>query len=365
MIRSTVCLNMIVKNEAKVIARCLESVKPIVDSWVVVDTGSTDGTQDIVRSVMKGVPGELYERPWKDFAHNRNEAIGLARGRSDYLFVIDADDLIDVLPGFMMPRLTEESYFVRVEYADHVYSRLHVFRSDLDFRYVGVLHEVLVSDVKRSYGKIDGLIYRCAGGGARSVDHDKYRKDAATLEEAISTDPSSARNVFYLAQSWRDCGELAKALETYERRVAMGGWEEEVFCSLHEIATIASRLDHGDDTVTAAFLRAYEYRPTRAEPLCCLAAYLRKRGRTAAAYLFARAAVEMPQPGDVLFVDASVYAWRALDEYAIAAYWIDRHKEAIQVNKRLLAGSALPERERSRVQKNLDFSLAKIATLSP
>src|ERR1700733_11066955 len=108
--RPTICLNMIVKNEAKVIARCLESVKPILSSWVIVDTGSTDGTQAIIRSVMKDIPGELHERPWKDVGHNRTEAIELARGKGDYLFVIDADDVLAIGPRFVMPKLTKDAY---------------------------------------------------------------------------------------------------------------------------------------------------------------------------------------------------------------------------------------------------------------
>ena len=64
--RPTICLNMIVKNEAHVIRRCLDSVRPIVDSWVIVDTGSSDGTQEIVRNWFADIPGELHERPWRD-----------------------------------------------------------------------------------------------------------------------------------------------------------------------------------------------------------------------------------------------------------------------------------------------------------
>jgi hypothetical protein len=75
---------MIVKNEAHVLARCLDSVKPFVTAWVIVDTGSTDATQDLVRSCMRGIPGELHERPWKDFGHNRTEAIVLARGKAEH-----------------------------------------------------------------------------------------------------------------------------------------------------------------------------------------------------------------------------------------------------------------------------------------
>ncbi|EHP44847.1 family 2 glycosyl transferase, partial [Cupriavidus basilensis OR16] len=94
-----ICLNMIVKNEAPVIARCLASVKPWIDRWVIVDTGSTDGTQALVREVMGKLPGTLHERPWIDFAHNRNEALALARACSegharadDYVLFIDADE---------------------------------------------------------------------------------------------------------------------------------------------------------------------------------------------------------------------------------------------------------------------------------
>src|SRR3954469_3762561 len=113
--RASVCLNMIVKNESKVIARCLKAARPLVDHWVIVDTGSTDGTQDLVRALLKDVPGELHERPWQDFAHNRAEALELARGKADYLLVVDADDSLAPAPGFKMPRLELDCYALRVE----------------------------------------------------------------------------------------------------------------------------------------------------------------------------------------------------------------------------------------------------------
>ena len=64
----TICLTMIVKNESQVIRRCIDSVKDYISYWVIVDTGSTDGTQDLIKEIMTeyNIPGELHERPWVD-----------------------------------------------------------------------------------------------------------------------------------------------------------------------------------------------------------------------------------------------------------------------------------------------------------
>jgi glycosyltransferase involved in cell wall biosynthesis len=82
-----ICLNMIVRNEAHVVTGLLDSVAPYISSWVVVDTGSDDGTQELIRAHMGrlGIPGELHERSWRDFGHNRTEALALAQGHGDYI----------------------------------------------------------------------------------------------------------------------------------------------------------------------------------------------------------------------------------------------------------------------------------------
>lgn len=110
--KETICLNMIVKNESHVIRRCLDSVKNLIDYWVIVDTGSTDGTQEIIRDHLKEVPGQLFERPWKDFGYNRTEALELAKDQGDYLLFMDADDWLEFDSDFELPPLTEDIYSV-------------------------------------------------------------------------------------------------------------------------------------------------------------------------------------------------------------------------------------------------------------
>jgi len=93
---------MIVRNEAHIVAELLDSGAPYISSWVIVDTGSNDGTQDLIRNHLTrlGIPGELHERPWRNFGHNRTEALALAQGKGDYIWVIDADDTVVGTPDF-------------------------------------------------------------------------------------------------------------------------------------------------------------------------------------------------------------------------------------------------------------------------
>ncbi len=146
----TVCLNMIVKDEASVIERCLASVKPFVTHWVIVDTGSTDGTQDIIRRFMADVPGTLHERPWRNFGHNRNEALELARGEADYLLMMDADNSFHAPAGWHWPALGAPGYYVQMDLSGTRYQQCLLISTALPWRWEGVLHEYLTAGAAKS-----------------------------------------------------------------------------------------------------------------------------------------------------------------------------------------------------------------------
>jgi hypothetical protein len=359
--RAKICLNMIVKNESKVIARCLASTRPFIDTWVIVDTGSTDGTQDIIRSCLPDLPGELYERPWRNFGANRTEALQFARDRADYTLIIDADEVLSAAPGFEPAQLELDAYQLRTELGELAYYRTQLVRSSLPWRYEAVLHEYLECDQPFTQGKLEGLVNRPSTDGARSADPQKYLKDAALLEEALKHEPKNTRYVFYLAQSYRDAGFAEAALKHYKRRVALGGWAEEVWYSMYQVARLSEVTEGPEQDVLAAYLGAYEFRPSRAEPLSSLARYFRLKSKFALSHLFARQAIALPLPDDLLFVDASVYAWRARDECSIAAYYLGKHEEALELTAALLADRRLPESERARVSANREFSVKAVA----
>ena len=108
----TICAALIVKNESKVIKRCLDSIKPFIDYWVVCDTGSTDDTKEIISSELSEIPGDLHDVPWVNFGHNRTKLIELCKGKADYLLLIDADEILLVHDKSFKDNLILDSYLI-------------------------------------------------------------------------------------------------------------------------------------------------------------------------------------------------------------------------------------------------------------
>mgnify|MGYP001259491730 CR=1 FL=1 len=358
--RPSICLNMIVKNEAHVIERCLASARPLIDAWCIVDTGSTDGTQDKIRALMAGAPGTLHERPWKNFGHNRSEALQLARAEgSDYLLFIDADEWFDAPAGFAWPVLSADAYELVRHYGDMHYHRTALVATRLPWHWEGVLHEYLDCNQPHHLDNLDVPHIIQHHDGARAHDPDTYLKDIAVLQAALAEDPANARNTFYLAQSLRDAGRLDEARTVYLRRAGMGGWDEEAWHALYQAAVLLDRLHGPPAEVQAAYLAAFEARPTRAEPLVELARWHRERQQYAQASLYAQWASGMPQPADRLFVEVAAYQWRALDELAVSGFYV-RSPELMAAGLAAMRSlvpqiDALPAEVRDRVRANAGF----------
>jgi len=359
----TICLSMIVKNEADVIVRCLKSVMPVIDTWCIVDTGSTDGTQDLIKATFLDLkPGYLIERPWVDFAHNRSEALALARPMADYSFIIDADD---ILAEWAQVPLTADSYSVLFRYQGITYPRVQLVSNKLPWRYRGVLHEFLeCSDA----GPGDGVpwVIQVGSGGARGKDPETYRKDALILEKAFSEEKESflkARYGFYLAQSWRDCGEKHHALVSYEWRAAQGLWSEEVYVSLLNAGRIAEEIK--PDEALGFYQQAIRVNMSRAEAYHGAARLCRTRKQFADGLLYAQEGVRHTSlpPGNGLFVEPWIYEWALIDELAINAYWAGHYRLSLDASELILAEGKCPHVD--RVKTNAAFARRALIVAKP
>lgn len=359
-----VILSMIVKNEAHVIERCLASVRPMITHWSIVDTGSTDGTQDLIRKALADLPGELHERPWKNFGHNRSEALELARAQigdvdQDYFFMIDADETLKLADGWQRPELTDLCYRLKVEFGPMWYGRNCLVAARKPWRYIGVLHEYIHCGEKVPLTHFEGAHVFVRPDGARSQQPKrvKYLNDAAVLEQGLLDEPTNERYMFYLGQCYRDAGEFEKARDAFARRVAMrSGWPEETWFAQYQVAKMSLQLDLDPALVHSDFLLAHEMRPHRAEPLHDLACYFRARKSYAVALLYAEAAARLPYPdGETIFVRRDYYDWMCRDELALLCYY-NRPQRArgLALMRELLADERVPAKVRKRIQENVD-----------
>ena len=361
-----ICLNMVVRNAAHMrgdghlLRDTLDSVAPYISSWVIVDAGSTDGTQDLIANHMAslGIPGELYERPWRNFGDNRSEALRLAKGHGDYIWVVDADDMLVGTPDFT--QLGADAYTLRYRQGDTTVWRTRLFRGGLPWRYEGVVYEAPVCDVPYVAVRLEGE-YRIEGRrpGTGGQDPQKVVREADPLLAAVLRDPEDLYSVVLLAQHYFDQGDFANARKWFARRLEMGalGPTEEVFIAMYRLAQAMARLGEPWPDVQDAYLRAWAFRQTRAEPLYAIAFHYQVQRQFQLGYLFAQRAAEIPLPDDDLTVDASVYAWSAVDVQAICASWIGKHAEAFTLCRRMLASPDTLDVVRQRITVNRDFSV--------
>jgi glycosyltransferase involved in cell wall biosynthesis len=352
MSKKTICLAMIVKDESKVIERCLKTVKDVISYWVICDTGSSDGTQDIIKNFFKkhNVPGKLYEDKWINFGFNRTLSMQRAKSKADYTLVIDADEVFKYEEGFKMPDLKYDKYFIKTHYGSTIYDRTQLVSNRFKWRYVGVLHEYLDTKGVKTTGRIKGMYDVPTPDGNRSNDKLKYQKDAQLLEKALLDEPDNQRSVFYLAQSYRDYKNYDKAIENYQKRATMGGWGEELYYSLLEIGI--QKINRGDKfgDFVGDLMRAYNTRPSRLEALYHLIAYCRKNNIPSVGYAMAIHAKDKVEPQDLLFVNKSIHEYKFLDELALCAFFSGHYQEGIDIANKILKDGKYPKTEEKRYQ---------------
>ncbi|MBZ9905719.1 hypothetical protein LB557_06880 [Mesorhizobium sp. BR115XR7A] len=364
------CLNMIVKNEMANLQRCFAAVVDHIDCWVIGDTGSTDGTQDFIKSYFaaRNLPGELHEFPFLNFEQARNAALDHAYASAlayDYLLFDDADmELVVENVGFREQLVSPGYRLLQRSDSGLTYWNTRLVRRDAGARYHGVTHEYL--DVPDGVLELRSAWYKDHASGSNRVD--KFERDARLLLEALDRDPENQRYWFYLAQSYRDAGRTAEAAVAYAKRAAMGGWDEEAWNARLQGARCLRKLGDEPGFVEQA-LAAFNQRPQRAEPLYDLARFYRDKGMNDASVLFSEAGLAIKRPEqDILFLEDYVYTTGLLEEFAIAAnYSRDpvRKDRGFAVCNWLALSRTIGDGPRELAWSNLFFYVQPAKTMMP
>lgn len=301
--QKTICLGMIVKNEAHIILNTLHHLSSYIpfNYWVINDNGSTDGTQDIIRNFFKekNIPGELDETPWRDFAYNRTVVFERAYKKTDYIFVWDADD--EIKGNFVFPNNDEltydQYYFTYGNEAGLRYCRLQLFNNHLRWEYKGVLHEYPACKeskeicVKNKTKEVNGNYFFVSGRtGNRSKDPNKYLNDAIILEKAFKEayekgDDLYNRYAYYTAQSYNNCSMHEKSIEYYKKVLSLNNWNQEKYNSCLEIYEQYKNLGKEEDGIPY-LIESYKYDNTRVECIYRLVKYYCIKGMNKVAFMF-------------------------------------------------------------------------------
>lgn len=346
----TVALVMIVRNEAERIEACLASAKPYIDTWTIVDTGSTDNTRHLVKAQMQGIKGQLKRRPWVNFGVNRSQAFEFARGTADWLLLLDADMTVEIDPDFT-PDLTRDAYMLEMGGHDFSWHLPLFVRGNLLWESVGAAHAYSAIHNRRYEGTPTDKI--------RITRQDSWNRQKAewqgeVLEEQLEKNPNDARATFYLAQTYREL-DRPGALPLYQKRIEMGGFPEEVFYSAYRAALLIPSWD----LRCQALVAAWQLRPSRLEPLHAVIQGYNQLGMHHIAYLLGNVNVE--QTKDVLFVHRNVWDWGMKFERSIAAYWVGNKDECLTLCDELLDNPRLPENVRAQVVINRGYCVEQVA----
>ncbi len=356
-----IVLILMVRNESKIIQRCLKAVEGIVDAFCVHDTGSTDNTCELVEEFLQTHNGCLTKSEWRDFGYNRTESFREARKflqgqdlSQIYGLLLDGDMVFQV--GTLMSQtLTEVGYTMIQKNGNLEYPNCRLVRMEYDWVCKGVTHEYWdgpATSLSKSICYIDDK----NDGGCKS---DKFERDARLLEKGLADEPENVRYMFYLAQTYHCLGRNLDAIRMYKQRINAGGWVEEPWYSLYVIGQIHMSMGN-IPSFEKYMLKAYAMRPTRAEPLYKLTKYFRENAQHYKAYQYMLLGLAIPSTTDSLFIEKDVYDSLFYYERSILDYYVktDKKDGARSTMNYLMRSSNMLE----NVLSNLQFYASPISS---
>ena len=272
----SICLNMIVKNEAHCIADTLINLcsKIQFSHWIISDTGSTDTTKEVITQFFKekNIPGKIVEHEWKDFGYNRTKALESAFNLTDYLLIFDADDKLE--GDFKLPeKMILDKYLLTFGGDGCSYVRPLLVNNHKKWCFKGVIHEALHNlETLNGEMTIPGKYHVVSGRiGARSQNPTKYYDDAIVLkkgfEDEFTKDYNQAcRYSFYCGQSYKDAGEkyTDEAIEWYKKTLTLHNWTQEKYYSCLMLGDLYMR-KNDKENAKKYWLKSIEYDEERME----------------------------------------------------------------------------------------------------
>ncbi len=333
---------LMIKNESQIIARCISHLAPLVDAFYFFDTGSTDNTIEVIHETMeeKKYAGMKYcvdSEPFVNFGISRTASF---RGCVDfakmfdwdlgqcYALAVDAD--MNVVPGPAWVKakaeFTKNGYSVIQKNSTIEYYNMRLMRLDGGWTCIGATHEYWSGENTEKLGKDVLYIDDRGDGGCKA---DKFERDERLLEEELEAEPTNGRTHFYLAQTLMCLGRKTEAIAMYKKRIALGGWIEEVWYSHYKIAELWRDLGRWEK-MELWVQRGYSYYPKRAEAIYMALCAALDRRDYGSAFRWWWMGKDIPYPaGDSLFIEGAPYNGGFAFQGTILHYYIYKDDAAL------------------------------------
>ena len=358
---------MIVRNEEAVLPETLQALLPYIDSYSIVDTGSTDNTFAVIEQHLGHLPGVITPQEWSDFSTARNLSLEIARQYGDYVFICDADDVVEAtIDGVEFRRqLVADVHNVIFRQGSTLYHRPLLLRSTVDAIFRGVVHEFLAVNPTATGGSnLEGFIlnYNGAGISFRNLDQTaKYARDVQLIQSALLTCDDQAlasRYTFYLATSLQSAGRLTEAVQAYgDRTRQAAGFTQEVYISFLRMGHLARTQYSNPRMQLHMYMMAYQIDPTRAEAQHYIAELARNHQWWNLAWLFINDGLQRSAHPTKLFVESEIYNWRLRYEQSITGWYVGQFEIGRESCEWLLERSDLPKEIQEVTTKNLELYL--------
>ena len=372
--KKTICLNMIVKNETKNLRRLFKSLQKVIDYYVIHDTGSTDGTQGLIKEVMGGydISGEIIEEEWVNFGVNRQKALESvvnSKYNPDYLLWIDADEELYFKNPEWFNNLTKDCYNIKRVYGSIDYYNPHLIRvnnnNNIGWYWKAPVHNYLCSKKHYSSEFVDKEIVHIksyCSGGAKSqnvTDEEKYLRDAKLLIEYLKENPNDPRTIFYIAQSYKDADKYDESIKWYKKRLTVEGWLQEKYVSCYNIGNLLLKQNRKEEAFYY-YLLSYEYDDTRHECFYKMINQYRLENKRKLAYNLYEMLKPVNENGNKLFFVYSIHEWKLNFELTIISFYIRKYQTGINSFKKLFKLRNIPLNYVKSILSNYKFYIDHI-----
>lgn len=349
------CLAMIVKNEAKVIARCLRSARKHVDTYCIFDTGSTDRTKEIIKAELNDVPGALIDTNWTNFGEARTKVFNFIRKNkmAKYALVLDADD--EIIADKIAPDPIYDSAEVKIQASGLEYYQLRIFDMNKEWEYVGAVHELPMIKGNGGAGLVQtrsDIVIKHNDDGNSWSDPNKSQK---YIDLAKSQDLTTPRHQFYYAQVLRGAGRLHEAIKEYTKRIEMTtGWKQEAVYSQLMIARMYHTMGELDKALLE-YMKCYEMDPERGEALTEIVCMLRAKDKFNLGLMFGNELLKVSKTPQTNKLFAENLNWATIyNEIGLCEYYTGNKTTAKRRWKTALKSTPTNELQKT-IKNNMTF----------